>query len=61
MKQSDVKAIWEDLTQDTRDTGDIRFNDFKRAVDGVVGVDPPPEMPAQPLDYPSDGKSLDWD
>lgn len=60
MKQSDVKAIWHDMTKDTRDTGDIQFSDFKRAVDGVVGVDPPLEMPSQPLDYISDDKPLDW-
>ena len=48
------------MTKDTRDTGDIQFSDFKRAVDVVVGVDPPLEMPSQPLDYISDDKPLDW-
>lgn len=61
MKQSDVRAVWSDMTPDSRDTGDIQFSDFKRAVDGVVGIEPPSEMPAQPLDYPSDNKPLNWD
>ena len=61
MKQSDVKAIWKDMTRDTRNTGDIQFSTFERAVDGVVGIEPPSEMPAQPLDYSSSNKSIDWD
>lgn len=62
MKYSDVRAIWNDMTQDSRDTGDIQFSDFTRAVDGVVGVGPPrTPVPSQPLDYLSDNKPLNWD
>lgn len=60
MKQSDVRAVWDDMVQDTRDTGDIQFSTFERAFDRVVGIEPPSEMPSQPLDYPSDNKPLNW-
>ena len=49
------------MTQDSRDTGDIQFSTFERAVDGVVGIESPLEMPAQPLDYSTSNKPLNWD